>query len=200
MDSEQRIKALEEELKVVKNEIKAVLLDIREHYLNSNNPFTLSGLPDNDEPPPDEGKEVQSVEPDPEDEPPPRVEKPGADERVRPSGTPGEPVEEPPPPPRHRMSLVTIAGLNQWVDQTTAKMGKERVEALVEVCYTMGRLSPSLRETLIRLVQLSQVKSCPLPVTAKDYLAVLVQLENLLGRSTQSETALLSFLEEGGQL
>jgi len=196
---EQRIKVLEEEVKVVKNEIQAVLLDIREHYLNINNPFTR-GLPKGGLPP-DEGKELPGVEPD-QDEPP--TEKLGADEQVKPIGTPKEPGEEPTPAPakhrqRDKVDLITIASLSHWADQATARIGKERVEALVEVSHTMGRLPPGLSETLTKLVRFSQAKPSNWQVTAKDYLAVLVQLENLLGQSTQPETALLSFLEEGDQ-
>ena len=39
MNSEQRIEALEDTIKVLKNEINTVLLDIREHYLDLENPF-----------------------------------------------------------------------------------------------------------------------------------------------------------------
>ena len=42
-DIQHRVTDVENEIKVLKNEIKAVLLDIREQYLNSENPFTLAG-------------------------------------------------------------------------------------------------------------------------------------------------------------
>ncbi len=42
MNEEQRIKLLEEELKILKNEVKTILLDIREQYLNIQNPFNLN--------------------------------------------------------------------------------------------------------------------------------------------------------------
>ena len=38
-DSSQKITELENEIKVLKNEVKAILLDIREQYLNAENPF-----------------------------------------------------------------------------------------------------------------------------------------------------------------
>jgi hypothetical protein len=40
MDLNQRVKALEDEIKVLKTEVKVVLLDIREQYLNQQNPFS----------------------------------------------------------------------------------------------------------------------------------------------------------------
>ncbi len=45
MKDEQRITVLEDELKILKNEIKAVLLDLREQYLNIQNPFNQNMVP-----------------------------------------------------------------------------------------------------------------------------------------------------------
>jgi hypothetical protein len=42
-DVQHRVAELENEIKVLKNEIKAILLDIREQYLNSENPFNIGG-------------------------------------------------------------------------------------------------------------------------------------------------------------
>ena len=42
-DVQHRVTDVENEIKVLKNEIKAVLLDIREQYLNAENPFALAG-------------------------------------------------------------------------------------------------------------------------------------------------------------
>src|SRR4030042_3071118 len=39
MKDEQRIQVLEDEVKILKNEVKAVLLDLREQYMNMQNPF-----------------------------------------------------------------------------------------------------------------------------------------------------------------
>ena len=42
-DVQHRVTDLENEIKVMKNEIKAILLDIREQYLNTENPFNPAG-------------------------------------------------------------------------------------------------------------------------------------------------------------
>lgn len=211
MNSDQRIEVVEKELKVLKNEIKAVLLDIREHYLNYQNPFAHGGAsPGNDsESPLDESPEerVQSVELG-GDEPPPKVEELGSEETKAEELAPTSPANSPDETRRQnsrdksKVDLITIAGLTQWVDQATVRIGKERAEALVEVGYTMGRLSSGFREVLVKLVRLSPVEHANGRVTARDYLAVLVQLEGFLGRSTQPEIALLSILandDKGGQ-
>ena len=66
MNEEQRIKLLEEELKILKNEVKTILLDIREQYLNIQNPFNLSMVPNTGIPPagPDQKDKEPEVPPD----------------------------------------------------------------------------------------------------------------------------------------
>ncbi|MGA2367361.1 MAG: hypothetical protein ABSF74_02155 [Dehalococcoidia bacterium] len=66
MNEEQRIKLLEEELKILKNEVKTILLDIREQYLNIQNPFNFSMVPNTGTPPagPDQKDKEGEVPPD----------------------------------------------------------------------------------------------------------------------------------------
>jgi hypothetical protein len=42
-DLNHRVTELENEIKVIKNEVKAILLDVREQYLNTENPFIIGG-------------------------------------------------------------------------------------------------------------------------------------------------------------
>ncbi len=94
----------------------------------------------------------------------------------------------------NNFDLVVIAGLTQWVDQATATLGKERAEALVEIAYTMRHFPTEVRDALIRLIRLSPSENgASKVVSAKDYLAVLAQLDNLLANE-HHETTLLSIL------
>jgi hypothetical protein len=93
-----------------------------------------------------------------------------------------------------KFDLVVIAGLTQWVDQATAKLGRERTEALVEMSCTMGRTPEHLKEVLIKMARLSPHESNGQPLKASDYLSILAQLENLLGESEIKDHALLSIL------
>ncbi len=94
-----------------------------------------------------------------------------------------------------KVDLVVIAGLTQWIDQTAAKLGKERTEVLVEISFAMGRLTENLKDALIRMARLSHHESANgQSISASDYLAVLAQLENLLAGSKQQDNALLSIL------
>jgi len=94
-----------------------------------------------------------------------------------------------------KVDLVVIAGLTQWIDQTTAKLGKERTEVLIEISSAMGRLPENLKDALIRMSRLSQHETVNRQsITAGDYLSILAQLENLITGSKQQDNALLSIL------
>jgi hypothetical protein len=97
--------------------------------------------------------------------------------------------------PNHgKVDLVVIAGLTQWVDQATSKLGRERTEIIVEMSYAMGHLPEKLKDAVIRMVRLSPNESKSQKMAASDYLELLAQLENLLGNSRQQEKALLSII------
>lgn len=93
-----------------------------------------------------------------------------------------------------KVDLVVIAGLTQWIDQATAKLGKERTEILIEMFFAMGRLPEKLKDTLVRMIHVSHHESQGQSITASDYLALLAQLENLLADPKQQDKALLSIL------
>lgn len=301
MNEEQRIKLMEEELKILKNEVKTILLDIREQYLNIQNPFNfnmvantppaganpdqkekateappedfnlagdtamasadsdladaglsfgkpfadLSGGPGFDTPgmPPDgfmnespgAGPSMDSgpsagpgpscemsadddiSDEDEEDEQPKKSKntrgkkKPHdakADSDEEDSEEEGLLVSTKPVSPKNgkkkspnmimsgtRADLVVIAGLTQWVDQATVKLGKDRTEALVEMSNAMGRIPDNIKDVLIRMVRISRCESENLqPPTATDYLAVLAQLESLISGEQIQDNALLSVL------
>ena len=94
-----------------------------------------------------------------------------------------------------RADLVVIAGLTQWVDQASAKLGKDRTEALVEMSTAMGRIPENIKDVLIRMVRISRYESTSTQSpTATDYLATLAQLESLMGGEQIQDNALLSIL------
>ncbi|MGD0854190.1 MAG: hypothetical protein ABSA18_00100 [Dehalococcoidia bacterium] len=277
MNEEQRIKLMEEELKILKNEVKTILLDIREQYLNIQNPFNFNNTgtppaganPEQKEKQPEvpteefdlAGDNTVSASADMPDaglsfgnpftdlsagtgaEKPgfqgPTMDLPGAG----PSDGPGpsaetEPEEDEeeqlqkskgkkkgkndsdeseeddilantkPVTPKNgkkkspnalmsgtRADLVVIAGLTQWVDQASAKLGKDRTEALVEMSTAMGRIPENIKDVLIRMVRISRYESTSTQSpTATDYLATLAQLESLMGGEQIQDNALLSIL------
>ena len=266
MKDEQRLKVLEDELKVLKNEIKAILVDLREQYLNIQNPFNykmLPGIASPDagiSPKEQEAKQAQTgenqtatgtsnncsetkvagnqttmselpktqqddkiknlkVKPevagqwitDMADIVDPRGMSYLRHSSVGENGEESEQEESTESPALHKRSrareeqnfsknsgkadIVAIAGLTQWIDQATAKLGKERTEALVEMSFAMGRLPIKVKDALIRMIHLSKYESNNQTIiTASDYLAILAQLENLLAGSYPQDSALLSIL------
>lgn len=202
MSSEQKIKQLEEEVKVLKGEIKTVLLDIREHYLNLQNPFVQRMLPDDESLLSENGAQETDNEKSGDVPPDPPREK-VAQESFAADSQPHTP-EPAAYAGKTRVDPVTIAGLARWVDQAAERMGKEKVAALIEVCGVTGHLPSSFREVLLKLAHLSEARRNDRRATAGDYLALVLQLEALMGRSTQSGAALLAILsnednDEGGQ-
>ena len=95
------------------------------------------------------------------------------------------------------INLLTIAGLSKWVDESTDKIGKERVEVMVEACHMVGHVSEELKDLLVKLVRLAQVdEPRKTKITTRDYLGVIAQLDSLLGYGSESEAALLTILAD----
>jgi len=216
-----RIKNLEDEVKILKNEIQQILLDIREQYLNYQNPFNVEPRLDErkiptarltEEPVP----KVHKLDNAEKDARPGLISLPDKEEQESLSRSP-EPelqaergdsggdgpvfkvdnkVEKRNNGQQKAVDLATIAGLTQWVDHTTQRVGKQRTEAIVEGLNIMEHLTPAIEKFLLKFIQVSEAKE-PEQVTTKDYLSVLSQLESLLGYGNSSEMALISILSDG---
>lgn len=317
MNEEQRIKLLEEEFKILKNEVKSILLDIREQYLNIQNPFNANMIPNLGVPPAGANPEQKDKLTDANHEDleaqkddlkteqlidatasaMPAIQAPKADTEIEapgfgsmndmpgagPSAGPGpsagfgppeeasqsegemESEEEAAPKgkgskgkkknvvqqapeielemdieeeeddeeadektntrvtsPKNikdagtgstgakdngkkkkevsalaasgKADLVVIAGMTQWVDQATLRLGKERTETLVEMAYTMGRIPDNLKDVMIRMARISRHESNGQMPAATDYLSLLAQLESLMGGTQVQDNALLSII------
>ncbi len=220
MKVEPRIAALEEELKVLKNEIHSILLDIREHYMSAQNPFSgfnkinvrdIDGdFVSVESPKHDRPKDEQAVASAAGDEKAPSAKEPVTkshrrereaepmaelpDESIRPAESIKRNHQADQFSNGGNVDLVVIAALTQWADQATAMLGKDRAEALVEIAHAMRRFPVEVKDVLVKLIRLSPHQSTNGKiVSTKEYLGVLAQLNNLLA-SGRSEDALLSIL------
>jgi hypothetical protein len=211
MNADQRVETLEGEVKLLKNEIQAVLLDIREHYLNYQNPFAQGELPstvacdapeaDADDPGRPLDNEVVrrttgdrctpvSAEPEltancTEDEralPAPIEDQPEAVRRLPPMREVHEPAVKP------KLGLKTIAGLNQWVDETATVIGRSKLEALVEVCCMEGQLPADIKDVVLVLAGPCSAEVLGKRTTGKQYLTALSRLNDVLGTESQGST------------
>ncbi|MBN1856781.1 MAG: hypothetical protein JW846_07510 [Dehalococcoidia bacterium] len=223
MDVNQRVKVLEDEVKVLKAELKSVLMDIREQYLNNQNPFSSPGRDsghggggnNGDEPVTPTVVVRESVierdttprrpveESVQADEPPSNGNGNGKKSAVMTETIPALTAS----PARGKgsslyegeysgdgLDLAVIAGLTEWVDKTIQRIGKHRAEAIVEGLHSIGRLPGGMKDFLVRFVELSPDSEPERQLKAKDYLTVLSQLEGLLGKSGRAEMSLLSIL------
>jgi hypothetical protein len=231
-----KISKLENEIKVLKNEVQAVLLDLRESYLNMENPFNTAATPSaTQQIVITEHAPVRESRPEPNSKDNPISEKPekiqskrsSAAEITKPeiattreeaspenllpahSGIEIASVEPevktisiPKPTSQqgssesvtrrnNKLDLMTMAGLTGWVENSTKRLGRERAEAVVDISQAMGYVSADLKPILIKLISLVPPGSIENATGTRDYIDSLVKLNNLLGKDSQEEAALL---------
>lgn len=126
-------------------------------------------------------------------------------DRVRADGPSVEPAGAPPlqqaqVEPVQQINLMTLIGLVRWVERSVKKIGKERVEAIVEIYRTAGYLPSSCKDIIPQVIRLADDERPEGAVTMGDSISVLLQLDSLLGGKFRTEAAVLATLfdEEGG--
>jgi hypothetical protein len=88
---------------------------------------------------------------------------------------------EPPDPSDQRPSLLTIASLLAWVEDTLVSLGPRRFRLTLELAYFAELLSPEVRDVLRDLPQLWPEADEPeRPISVNECLLVLRQLEAIL--------------------
>ena len=223
MELSDRVTHLEDEIKILKNEVQAVLLDLRESYLNRENPFNLDAslmanqpIIINQQPPIAEEEQDDMTPGEKQENELPGVEEPAnepesvykqeltasektAHEEVKRAW---QPEIEPESPFKSRettdgssgkLDLATIAGLAQWVAEAVKRLGRERTEAILDISEMMGHITPELKDILVKFMN-HIPGEYPAKVTTQDYLTSLIELDSLLGKNNKSEAALLSIL------
>ncbi len=97
--------------------------------------------------------------------------------------------------PEGKADLATIAGLVQWVTESTGRLGRERTNVILDTSEMMGHLPPDIKEIMAKFISLTP-DGCSGEVTTRDYLMSLIGLDSLLGKGNKSEIALLSILSQ----
>ena len=102
------------------------------------------------------------------------------------------------PPPNGGMDLTTIAMLARWVSNGIRRVGRKRMQSIVEMYQMTGNLSPKAREVIVRLVRMSDSEDPKGAVPMTACIPVLMQLNTILGGRQQGggglDPALLSIL------
>ena len=216
MELKDRVTKLEDDYKILKSEVQAVLLDLRETYLNRENPFYKQ--PPNQQPSiADKREEPATATPGIDQEngqqelpelfsgPAPvytqesidntetaREEVKRAERLVIEPGFDRKLVES----PKNldgKVNLTTLNQLTQWLVEATGRLGRQRIEAVLDISEMTGHVDPDLKNILLKyLISIPDEYSGE--VTTRDYLVSLLELDNLLGRDNKSEAALLAIL------
>ena len=242
MEISETVKRLDDEVKVIKNEIQAVLLDIREVYLNRENPFnpevttpvisSASAEPlvdkkadipqkekeDNTENEEDNALpemadeeehllENQSAEESEPEEENMDTQEETAQEGVNEGawGPENIPVLSDISSNRHnkhdvtngKMNLSTIAIMSQWVNEAVRTLGYDKTESILDVVEIVGHMKPELKAILIKFAKRVPDQEITLSPSTRDFINLLVKLEDLLGMNSKSdEIGLLSIFSQ----
>jgi hypothetical protein len=216
--SNDKITRLENEIKVLKNEVQAVLLDLRESYLNMENPFnavagpaaaiqpivitdrsssgqTKWDLADDEklksEPIKPEEKPRSEIPSRPASEPNPLwAEMKTVPDCVPVSNVPNSDATKLPPRKSDKLDIVTVAGLAGWVEESTKSLGKERTFAVLDMSLAMGCLTEEIKPMLNKLIELAPSSAIEGQSGTWNYLDSLIKINNLLSQDNRNETAL----------
>lgn len=79
--------------------------------------------------------------------------------------------------------LLTVATLASWIEEGVARVGKERLQALIDIYVAMGGVSSQMHEIITKLITLDGNQEPTETVTLKECMRLLVDLDGLLWRS-----------------
>jgi hypothetical protein len=215
--SNDKITRLENEIKVLKNEVQAVLLDLRESYLNMENPFNTAAapatvqpiviterasnhqsrpepaVPENPKPeavkPEEKALAERPAEPEPEIDPiQSKIQAFAGSHSVR--KAPAVCPGEVPAQKNGKLDIVTVAGLASWVEESTRRLGKEKSAAVLDMSQAMGYLAEDIKPILANLIELSPSNTGEIPTGTWSYLESLMKINNLLSHDNRDDLAL----------
>lgn len=195
-----KLAALEDEMRIVKGEVKQVLTEIRSAILAQDSPF--------EDGPAMRAPRAIQIMPAPAEEPA-RVEivmpKSEHDASQQPGSAPAAHAEAAPAVtavagtggahhptaapfsaaasvaarPAPRWSLLTVASLAAWAEESLGRLGPQRLAILLDLCEVSGYLPPEARHALDRVTELD-VPAPEKPATAMEITLLLRQLDALI--------------------
>ena len=93
-----------------------------------------------------------------------------------------------------RIDLATLATLGNWADRSARKVGRERVEAILDVYQLTGYLPKDMKDVLLRLISLDNAPVDKEQVSLRDCITVLLELNGIVIGHSKTEAAMLSLL------
>lgn len=88
-----------------------------------------------------------------------------------------------PASPAGDVDIVTLATFSRWLNSGMSRLGKERMQEIIEVSAAMGGISSTMRDILLRLLLMDNGQG----YIVKESLAVLIDLENILNQNKKSK-------------
>ena len=92
-----------------------------------------------------------------------------------------------------RVDLITLTSMVKWVDQTTRKIGKERVMVILDIYEMAGRIAPTTKQLVQRLCALSD-GSTEHAIPLREVVGAMLQIDGLLEAKQMDERRVLSLL------
>jgi hypothetical protein len=222
-----KITKIENEIKVLKNEVQAVLLDLRESYLNMENPFNSVANPATIQPIVITERTANS-RPQPEPEiaenhksDPVKLEgKPLSGSQVQPdtdfeitrreihtisnaNSVQDSTLDKPTAllsTQNGKLDIMSVAGLVSWIEESTQRLGKERSITILEMSEVMGYLSAETKTIAVKLIGLAADSAVDNQSGSKAFLASLVKLNRLLSHGNVEQIAMELLLMGSGDM
>lgn len=107
-----------------------------------------------------------------------------------------QPVNEAPPATRGpSVDLMTVAMLSRWLANGVKKVGRQRMEVLVDIYSQLGGFPAPLRDTMMKLLNTDEGDG----QSMHEGVSLLIELDNLVQRSLtdKNEAAVLSLFLNG---
>lgn len=96
------------------------------------------------------------------------------------------------------IALDTLSGLIKWVETTSAQLGPERAQTILDISEMMGHMPEQLKATLEKFIQAAGPAAVvEEKVATRTYLTALKELAKLLGKDTAADYLVLQIVSNG---
>ena len=96
------------------------------------------------------------------------------------------------------VALDTLTGLIKWVEETSAQLGPERTQTILDISEMMGHIPAQLKLTLEKFIPPDvSGPAVEEKVPTRTYLSALKELAKLLGKDNAADFVVLQLVSNG---
>jgi|WetSurMetagenome_2_1015567.scaffolds.fasta_scaffold407402_1 hypothetical protein len=212
METNERITQLESELKIIKNEVQSVLLDIRDKYLEAENPFNTSATTTREHTIIDHktsGDKTPNLDPnkDKNNQANKENSKSLGEQEIEKDKSEQFKKDWLPEMTDHGFSrkdiaalstpdLITISALVRWADVSLKKLGRIKTETILDFTDMLGLLTPDMKKVLSKLITIDDTgkQNENQNPDYRNYLDSLIEITSLLGKDNHTEKTMLTII------